>query len=400
MKVTSIETIRIEEFPNLLWVRVGTDEGLTGLGETFYGPDSAEGHIHGIIAPYLLGQDPTLVNRHAAHLVGYVGFNGSSAEQRGRSAVDIALWDLRGQVSGQPIHQLLGGAVRDDVRVYNTCAGYRYVRAKPVQGTANFGLDAAEAAGPYDDLEGFLNRPGELAQSLLEMGITGMKIWPFDYAAEASGGAYISAADLEKGLEPFAKIREAVGHEMDLMCELHALWNLPTSIRLIEALEPFKPLWIEDPVFMDQLESLGRVQATTRVPIGTGETLGGRGQFRTLLENGGCGLAIMDLAWCGGITEAQKIGALAEAWHIPVAYHDCTGPVVLAASTHMAMAAQNCFIQEIVRAFYFGWYGDLAAPLPPLQDGRITVPPGPGLGLALNPERLQADDVKTRISSL
>ena len=99
MRITTIETIRLEEFPNLLWVHVGTDEGLTGLGETFYGPGAAEAHIHDVIAPYLVGQDPLQIDRHQGHLLGYLGFVGSSAEMRGRSAIDIALWDLWGQAT-------------------------------------------------------------------------------------------------------------------------------------------------------------------------------------------------------------------------------------------------------------------------------------------------------------
>lgn len=396
MKVTAIETLRVEEFPNLLWVQVHTDAGLAGLGETFYGPDSAEGHIHGIAAPYLLGRDPLLIERHHGHLIGYVGFNGSSAEQRGRSAVDIALWDLWGQACGQPIHQLLGGAVRDDIRVYNTCAGYRYVRHKPVQGTENFGIGAAE--GPYEDLEAFLHRADELAESLLAMGITGMKIWPFDFAAEASNGAYLSAHDLDKALEPFARIRKAVGSRIDVMCELHGLWNLPAAKGIVRALEPYAPLWVEDPVFMDHLESLGTLQSGTHLMIATGETLGGRAQFKDLLQRRGAGMAIMDIAWCGGISEARRIAAMAEAWHAAAAFHDCTGPVVLAASTHLAMHARNCFIQEIVRAFYHGWYGELVTALPPVREGRITVPPGPGLGLKLNLERFSGKDVRRRVS--
>lgn len=396
MKITAIETLRVEEFPNLLWVQVHTDQGLAGLGETFYGPESAEGHIHGIIAAYLLGKDPLLIERHHANLVGYVGFNGSSAEQRGRSAVDIALWDLWGQACGQPIHQLLGGTVRDDIRVYNTCAGYQYVRHKPVQGTENFGLGAAE--GPYEDLEAFLGRADELAESLLGMGIDGMKIWPFDFAAEASNGAYLSAADLDKALEPFARVRKAVGTRMDLMCELHGLWNLPAAKSIVRALEPYAPLWVEDPVFMDHLESLGALQAGTHLMIATGETLGGRAQYKDLLQRGGAGMAIADIAWCGGISEARRVAALADAWHAAVAFHDCTGPVVLAASTHLALNARNCFIQEIVRAFYHGWYGELVTALPPVREGRITVPPGPGLGLKLNPERFSGKDVRRRVS--
>ena len=105
MKITAIETVRIEEFPNLLWVQVSTDDGLVGLGETFFGPGAVEAHIHETIAPILLGQDPRLIGRYHSKLIGYVGFAGSSAEQRGRSAIDIALWDIWGKATNQPIHQ-------------------------------------------------------------------------------------------------------------------------------------------------------------------------------------------------------------------------------------------------------------------------------------------------------
>ena len=149
---------------------------------------------------------------------------------------------------------------------------------------------------------------------------------------------------------------------------------------------------------MDQLESLGEVQASTSVTIATGETLGGRGQFKDLLQRQGCGMAILDLSWCGGISEARKVASMAEAWHIPVAFHDCTGPVVLAASTHLALNARNCHIQEFVRAYYYGWYGSLVTALPPVKNGRISAPSGPGLGLALNPERLARPDVHRRRS--
>jgi len=398
VKVTAIETIRIDEFPNLLWLQVFTDEGLTGTGETFFGVETAEAHIHTLIAPYLIGQDPRLVSRHWSHLLGYVGFHGSSAEQRGRSAVDIALWDLWGQSTGQPIHDLLGGSVRDDIRVYNTCAGYRYALVNEVHDSANFGIDTA-SSDRYEDLDAFLHRADELAHSLLEMGITGMKIWPFDLAAEASNGSYISGPELDKALTPFRKIRDAVGDRMDVMAELHALWNVPAGRQVIAALEPYSPLWIEDPVFMNQLDSLGEMQASTRVQIATGETLGGIGQFKELLQNRGCGVAIMDLTWCGGISEARRITALADAWHTSVAFHDCTGPIALTASTHMALNASNCFVQEMVRAFYYGWYEDLVTALPPVTEGRIRAPEGAGLGLSLNADRLKQPDVHIRRST-
>ena len=123
MKVTAIETIRLEAFPNLLWVQVVSDRGLTGLGESYFGPGAVEAQIHDFVAPYLLGQDPCAVERHTPRLLGYVGKGGSGAEMRAASAVDIALWDLWGQATGQSICQLLGGPSRDSIRVYNTCAG-------------------------------------------------------------------------------------------------------------------------------------------------------------------------------------------------------------------------------------------------------------------------------------
>jgi len=395
--VTAIETIRLAAYPNLIWVQVHSDRGLIGLGESYFGPGAVEAHIHDFIAPYLLGQDPRAVERHAPRLLGYVGKGGSGAEMRAASAVDIALWDLWGQASGQSIHQLLGGPSRDSIRVYNTCAGTEYVRNSAAVKTDDFGLSAAP--GPYEDLDGFLNRPVELAQSLLEMGITAMKIWPFDFAAEASGGHYISDTDLAKAIAPFVKIQDALGGEMEIMAELHALWDLPCAKRIVDALDPLDLLWIEDPVRMDHLGSLAEVAAVTHTPIATGETLGGKAQYRSLLELEAVGVAIMDLVWGGGLTEGRKVAAICDAWHLPFAAHDCTGPVALTASVQLALAAPNVFIQEIVRAFYYGWYSELVTALPPLEDGQIRAPEGAGLGIKLNPGVVERPDATVRRSA-
>ncbi len=394
MKVTEIETIRSEEFPNILWVQVLTDEGVTGLGETFYGPAAAEGHIHGTIAPYLIGKDPRNIEAHQAHLVGYIGFVGSSAEMRGRSAVDIALWDILGKSVNLPLCDLLGGRVRDKIKVYNTCAGYSYVQTKSTQGTANFGLDATK--GQYEDLDAFLNRADELAHSLLEMDISAMKIWPFDYAAEKSSGYWISAEDMARALAPFEKIRKAVGTRMEIAAELHSLWSRPMAVKIARALEPINCMWVEDPVFMDHMHSIGEVARSTRSPIAVGETRGSRADFRQLLELEALSMVILDLSWCGGISEARKVSATAESHHVPVAFHDCTGPVVLAVSTHMALNARNCWVQEMVRAFYYGWYHRFVTELPPVSKGEITAPRGPGLGLALQPDVLKRPGVSVK----
>jgi galactonate dehydratase len=394
MKVTAIETIRSEEFPNILWVQVHTDDGETGLGETFYGPASAEGHIHGLIAPYLIGKDPRNIEAHQAHLIGYIGFVGASAEMRGRSAVDIALWDILGKSSNMPLCDLLGGRVRENIKVYNTCAGYSYVQTKPTQGTSNFGLDATK--GQYEDLDAFLHRADELAHSLLEMGVSAMKIWPFDYAAETSSGYWISADDLKRGLEPFEKIRAAVGDRMEIAAELHSLWSRPMAVKIAQALEPIKCMWVEDPVFMDHMHSIGEVARSTRSPIAVGETRGSRADFRQLLELEALSMVIVDLSWCGGISEARKVASMAETYHIPIAFHDCTGPVVLAVSTHLALNARNCWLQEMVRAFYYGWYHRFVTELPPIENGMITVPKGPGLGLSLQPDVMTRPGVTVR----
>ena len=389
MKITAIETIRLATSPNFLWVEVLTDEGVVGLGETFYGPGAAEAHIHETIAPRLLGKDPLRIAEHAQFTVGYVGFVGSSTEMRGASAIDIALWDLWGKSSDQSISQLLGGRVRDSIPVYNTCAGTRYVQDGVTQDTRFYGVGKKDSKG-YEDLDAFLNRADELALSLLEMDIHGMKIWPFDYAAERWQGCHITTEELKKALEPFAKIRKAVGDKMDIMVELHAMWHLTPVRRIAQALEEYNPFWFEDPVRMDHLSSLKEFGRETRVPIATGETLGGIGQYRELLEMEAVGVAIMDLAWCGGFTAARKVAAMAESWHIPVAFHDCTGPVGLAAAVHMALATPNCFVQEVVRAFYYDWYADIVTQLPPLRKGIIEAPAGAGLGVSLQP------DVKSR----
>ena len=396
MKVSSIDTIRIEEFPNLLFVEVKTDEGLLGLGETFYGPMSAEAHIHEIIAPYLLGKNPLNIEAHQKNLLGYTGFIGSSAERRGSSAIDIALWDLWGKATSQPVHDLLGGKVRKNIRVYNTCAGSYYIRKLPTQGTNNFGIE--KVSGDYEDLDAFLNRADELADSLLDSGINAMKIWPFDFAAETSKGHYISNNDMKKAIEPFEKIRKATGSKMDIMAELHSMWNKPQAIKICKELEQFDLMWIEDPVFMDHLSTLGEVCHATQAPIAVGETRGGRADYRSLLELNGLSQIIMDISWGGGISEANKVSSMAEIWHLPIAFHDCTGPVTLTASTHLALSNSNCYIQEIVRAFYYGWYADLVTKLPPINNGSIDVPEGDGLGLSLQSDVYKRKDVHIKSS--
>ncbi|MDP6589878.1 MAG: mandelate racemase/muconate lactonizing enzyme family protein [Alphaproteobacteria bacterium] len=393
MKITRVETIRLEEFTNLLWVRIHTDSGSVGLGETFFGARAAEAYIHETAAPALIGRDPLQIERIARDLTPYIGFIGTGAETRGRSAIDIALWDLWGRATEQPVYQLLGGLTHDRMRIYNTCAGYRYVRSRPNWGLDDWGT-GGNAEGPYEDLEAFLNDAGALAESLLAEGITGMKIWPFDFAAKASGGYYISNADLDKALEPFRQIRDAVGDKMDIMVELHSLWRFPAAIKIAEALEEFDPFWYEDPIRMDSIEAVAEFADATNVPVCASETLGARYEHKQILEAGAAGIIMPDLSWCGGITEAKKIASLAETYHRPIAPHDCSGPVALMACIHLCLNVPNALIQETVRAFYTGWYKELVTVLPKIEDGHVYPPEGPGLGTDILPQVFERPDIQ------
>ena len=400
MRISRIETLRLDEFPNILWVMVHTDSNLVGLGETFFGAQAVEAAMHETVASQMLGADPLAIERHSRQLLqNYVGFKSTGAEIRAVSAFDIALWDLFGQVTGQPVYQLLGGRCRDTIRAYNTCAGYRYVRAKPVQRTENWGLGQSPA-GPYEDLDAFLTRADELAESLLAEGYTGMKIWPFDFAAEASNGTDISIIDLRRALEPFEKIRKRVGDRIDIHVELHSLWTVPAAIKIAKAIEPFLPYWFEDPIRPSNLDALLQFRQSTPVWTTASELLSTRWAFRELFEKRAVSVAMLDIGWCGGLSEAKKIATMAESYELPIAPHDCTGPVVLAAGVHLSAASPNTLVQEVVRAFYHGWYQELAIDLPPLQGGYIRPLDKPGLGVRLRPGLADRPDAHVRVSRL
>ena len=256
------------------------------------------------------------------------------------------------------------------------------------------------ATGPYEDIDWFLYDAGSLAQSLLEQGITGMKIWPLDPYAEATGGQSISLEDLRRGIEPFRKVREAVGDRIELMVELHSLWNLPGAMRIARALEEFEPAWFEDPVKMDNLDALRTVRGVDARADGGERDARHALVLRELLERAPIGVVIFDPAWVGGISEGKKIASLAEAWQLPVAPHDCSGPVEFAAAVHLSINAPNAVVQESVRAFYTGWYRDLVTEVPRVEDGWIYPLTGPGLGTELLPEVPSRSDAVVRVSRL
>jgi L-alanine-DL-glutamate epimerase-like enolase superfamily enzyme len=403
MRITRFETITTATYPNLLWLHLYTDDGLVGLGETFFGPSAVEAYIHETAAPYLLGKDPRAVELHYATLSASTRNRSMGAESRGLSAVDIALWDLYGQSVGLPIYACLGGPVRDRIRIYNTCAGYGYniYKAAGAGGAFSQSWGMGEYQGPYEDLIAWQEqgRAADVATSLLDMGITAMKIWPFDQFADATNGQHITPGQIDEAMKPFHQIRDAVGMQMEVAIELHSRWNLQSAIRIAEALEEIRPLWYEDPIRMDNVDALAEFARSTRVPITASETLTSRYAFRELLEKRAVGIVMLDPGWVGGISEARKIAALAETFHRPVAPHDCTGPVVYIAGTHFCLATPNAMIQEGVRAYYHGWYQDVISELPHIENGMVAAPSGPGLGARLSPVFLARPDVVRRQAS-
>ena len=398
--VTCLRTIRIAERPNLLWVEVETEDGRIGLGESFRGAQAVEAVLHEGVAPWLLGRDARRIEAVSRHLLTpYLGFNSASAEVRAASAVDIALWDLAGQRAGIPVHEALGGASRTEIRAYNTCAGYAYNSGLSAAGGRRAIGNADQAIGPYDDQVAFTRDAGKLAESLLSEGYTAMKIWPLDVYAEASGGQAITLAELKAGLEPFRKVRAAVGDGIEIMAELHSLWSTHAALRICRALEDVGVFWAEDPIGkMDDVQALADLRRQTRTPICGSETLGGVAPFRAMLAADALDVVMLDLAWCGGLTTGRKIAALAESYAKPLAPHDCTGPVTLMAGLHLALHAPTAIFQEVVRATLATWYRDLVTDLPVLRHGMVQAPTAPGLGTALLPEVRGREDATVRES--
>ncbi len=374
MKITAVETIRLRRGLNVhagpigwTWVRIHTDEGLTGLGETYPHPASEQAVVLERLAPKLVGQDPLAIEQRWAEMFQEVSYSGwAGAEMRAISAVDLALWDLLGQACGRPVHQLLGGPCRERVRVYNTC---------------------------YDHFD-FLTQPVELARSLLEMGVRAMKIWPFDPIAKETNGQWITAEQMRQGLSGLESIRNELGDEMDVAMEFHGYWSLPCAIEIAHALEPLAPMWLEEMLPQDNLAAYRELALSTRLPLCLSERLMTIWQYRELLGLRAARIVMPDLAWCGGFTQAKKIAAMAEAHYLPVAPHNCGGPVLHWASAHFAAAIPNLRILETVRRHYLDEYDGLMDRMLVPVDGWLPVPGEPGLGVRLNEDRLNQDDVE------
>jgi L-alanine-DL-glutamate epimerase-like enolase superfamily enzyme len=355
MHITAVETI----VPDLTlsrpftFVRIHTDEGVVGLGQT--ADLRTVGVIHDLGRQFLLGADPRHVTALWHRMFDWVSYHGyAGAEIRAISAFDIALWDILGQSVGQPIVALLGGAVHDSVPIYHTCGGADGDRVR--------------------------QDPAGLAEELLAQGVSGMKWSPFDEYAAESHGQYITPAQLTAAIAGMDKA--ALGGRMEIMVDAHGLWSPGCAAQILRALDGFPLRWLEDPISSDNAPEWARLRERSTVPIAGGERLLTRYQLHRLLAVGGVDVLISDVTWSGGITEARRTADLAEIYGVPLATHGNSGPVNLWSAAHVLTSVRNACAAETVRAHHD--YFDSVVDGPSILDhGRIDAPTAPGLGIRL-----------------
>ena len=232
--------------------------------------------------------------------------------------------------------------------------------------------------------------------SLLESGISAMKIWPMDPIAKESGGHSITAEQLRRGLEPLRLIKKEFGDRMDVAMEFHGFWNLPCAIRIARACEEYEPMWLEEMLPQDNLAAYRELATATHLPLTISERLMTRWQYRELFENRAARTVMPDISWVGGLSEARKIANMAETWYLPAAPHNCGGPVLHAASLHLAANLTNLQIVESVRRHYADEYTAIVGELARPREGYFDLPPGPGLGVDLAPGVFKRPDLIRR----
>ena len=355
MKVTDVRCFTVDCFrTNWVFVKVFTDEGPDGVGEATleYKEKALLGAVEHI-REYLVGKDPRTIEKHFHDIYRDAYWRGGAVLMSALSAVEIALWDILGKSLGVPVYQLLGGKVNDRVRIYVN--GWFAGAKEPEE----FAAKAKEA---------------------VSRGVTAMKWDPF-------GKAYlsISNAELDKALRCVSAVREAVGPGVDLLIEGHGRFDVPTGIRIAKELEPFKPMFFEEPTPPDNLEALKAVRDKSPVAIAAGERLYTLRSFRELFEMRAADYIQPDISHAGGIMELKKIAAAAESCYIPFAPHNPSGPVANAATLQLAACCPNFHILEIMYSDVT-WRKDVTDEKLHYENGYITVPDAPGLGIELNEE--------------
>ena len=365
MKITSIETLVCHaRMRNWIFVKVVTDQpGLYGWGEA-----TLEWHTRGVvgaiedISQLLIGEDPRRIE-HLWQMMYRQHFWHGNGIVRGTaiSGIDIALWDILGKTLGVPVHQLWGGPVRDYVRLYCHLGG-------------------GKMEDFYDTNPGDAKRFGELAQKAVEDGFTAFKSMAVPETMPIEGNRPIRYAEA-----CVRAMREAVGDDIDIMVDCHARPSPRMGMLFAKALEPYNLYWFEEPCWPETMDDIALIQRAVKTPIATGERLVSQHAFRELLEKRAASVLQPDITHCGGLSEARRIAAMAEAYRVALAPHNPQGPVSTAASLELGFATPSYIICESVHSDV-PWRQDVVTEgFTVEKKGRLVRPnTRPGLGIEIN----------------
>lgn len=354
---------RIERFdlfkvpPRWLFLKITTDEGIEGWGEPV-----VEGRADTVAAAvremgeYLVGADPTRIEDLWQTLYRGGFYRGGPILMSAISGIEQALWDISGKMAGLPVHRMLGGAVRDRMRVYSWIGGDR-----------------------PDDVVAEARRRIDTGMNAVKMNGTEEMAW------------IDSFTKVEEVLSRVQALRDAFGYSLDIAVDFHGRVHLPMARVLMKELEPFRLMFIEEPVLVENREAFRELRQHTVTPVATGERNFSRWDFKDLITGGGVDILQPDLSHAGGIWEVRKIAAMAEAYDLAVAPHCPLGPIALAACLQLDFCTPNAFIQEQSLGIHYNQGTDLLDYLADpsvfrYRDGHVSLPEGPGLGITVNEE--------------
>ena len=351
-----------------IFVEVQTDEGITGWGEVTTTHPVANRAVCAVlqqIDPLVVGENPFHIEKIWNKIFRRFTYMGSrGAATNAISGIDIALWDIRGKAMNQPIFELLGGPVRETIALYT-------------HPDPNIGPDEAKRQ----------------AKEIADSGHEGMKFDPYPHMQEENNG-YLNGGMTYKGEaeanEITAAIREGAGPEMELMIDAHGRFDVPTSVRLTRSVAPSNIHWWEEPVPVESTQALKNVRDQIDLPISVGERLHTRWEFTAILEQHLADFLEPDVTWTGGISELKKISTMAEAYYVPIAPHDASGPINVLAGAHVMMTVPNFYKLETARHRLVAYDNFIQTPLD-VRRGQLHLPDAPGLGIEMNMDFMRAN---------
>ncbi|WP_019004295.1 galactonate dehydratase [Cohnella laeviribosi] len=358
MKITRFETFVVP--PRWLFLKVETDEGISGWGEPIVEgkAETVRAAVHEF-ADALIGKDPMCIEDLWQLMYRASFYRGGPVLMSAIAGIDQALWDIKGKFYRAPVHQLLGGACRDRMRVYSWIGG---------------------------------DRPSDVAKAIKEAAGHGFTAVKMNLTEELQ---YIDSFDkVDAAVERVATARQAVGKSFGIALDFHGRVHKPMAKVLVKELEPFHPMFIEEPVLPQNNEHLQELARHTSIPIATGERMFTRWDFKRVLADGCVDIVQPDLSHAGGITECKKIAAMAEAYDVALAPHCPLGPIALAASLQVDATAHNAFIQEQSLGIHYHEGSDLLDFLKDpsvftYRDGYVDIPSGPGLGVEIDEDKVR-----------